>query len=117
MNDSKIKRVDVTPEAVELIEKLRSNHGELVFHQSGGCCDGSAPMCFPKSEFRVGDSDVHLGDIAGCGFYMSEGQFEYWKHTKLTIDAVPGRASGFSLEGTTGNKFITKSELLEEEDE
>jgi uncharacterized protein len=108
------KRLDVTPAAVDLIEKLRSIHGELMFHQSGGCCDGSAPMCFPKGEFRVGDSDVHLGDIAGCGFYMSESQFEYWKHTRLTIDVSPGRASGFSLEGSMGVKFVTLSELLEE---
>ena len=114
MSISSKNRVGVTQEAVNLIEELKNQHGELVFHQSGGCCDGSAPMCFLKNEFRIGEGDVHLGDIAGCGFYMSEGQFEYWKHTRLTIDAVPGRASGFSLEGTTRKKFITKSELLDE---
>jgi uncharacterized protein (DUF779 family) len=108
------KRLDVTPAAVELIEKIRSIHGDLMFHQSGGCCDGSAPMCYPKGEFRLGENEVHLGDIAGCGFYMSESQFEYWKYSKITLDVTPGRASGFSLEGSYGLRFVTKSELLED---
>jgi uncharacterized protein (DUF779 family) len=105
-------RLDVTPAAVELIEKIRSIHGDLMFHQSGGCCDGSAPMCYPKGEFRLGESEVHLGDIAGCGFYMSESQYEYWKYSRITLDVTPGRASGFSLEGSYGLRFVTKSELI-----
>lgn len=87
-----------------------------MFHQSGGCCDGSQPMCFPKGEFRTSDSDVLLGEIAGCGFYMSRDQFEYWKHTQLTIDITPGRGSSFSLEIPLGIRFITKSRLYTAEE-
>lgn len=89
-------RVNVTDEAAKVIDQLRSKHGELMFHQSGGCCDGSSPMCYPKGEFMVGLSDVWLGEIAGCDFYMAKDQFEYWKHTELTIDVVPGRGASFS---------------------
>ena len=86
----------------------------MLFHQSGGCCDGSAPMCFPANEFIVGTSDVRLGTIAGVPFYMSESQFEYWKNTQLIIDAVPGTGGMFSLEGPTGLRFLTRSRLFED---
>jgi uncharacterized protein (DUF779 family) len=102
-----VERVDLTSAAAELIRKLKIIHGELMFHQSGGCCDGSAPMCYPRGEFKVGQEDVFLGSIAGCPFYMSGPQFEYWKHTHLTIDVVPGRGSGFSVEAPEGVRFLT----------
>ena len=108
------ERVAVTTAAAMLIRDLRAAHGELLFHQSGGCCDGSAPMCFPLGEFIVGDNDVHLGDIGGVPFYMGAAQFEYWRHTHLTIDVVPGRGSGFSLEAPHGVRFLTRSRLLTE---
>jgi uncharacterized protein (DUF779 family) len=107
-----VDRVTVTPEAVALIEKLRAIHGDLIFHQSGGCCDGSAPMCYPKGEFRVGGQDVRLGSIAGCDFFMGAAQFEYWQHTQLIIDVVPGRGSGFSLEAPEGVRFLTRSRVF-----
>lgn len=110
-------RVSCTPAAAALIEKLRSIHGcELMFHQSGGCCDGSAPMCYPAGEFRIGQADVLLGSIAGCDFYMGAEQFEYWRHTQLIIDAVPGRGSGFSLEAPEGLRFLTRSRLLTDDE-
>ena len=105
--------MSATAKAVALINQLRAQHGELIFHQSGGCCDGSAPMCFPKGELYLDDSDVLLGTIADCSFYMSRDQFEYWKHTQLTIDVVEGRGASFSLEIPLGVRFITKSTLLE----
>ena len=100
--------------ALALIEKLKAMHGDLMFHQSGGCCDGSSPMCFPRGEFLVGDSDVQLGEIGGTPFYMSKSQFEYWKHTELTIDVVPGRGGMFSLEGSDGVRFLTRSRMFSE---
>ncbi len=107
-----VRRVDVTAEAAALIRDLRAEHGPLLFHQSGGCCDGSAPMCFPLSEFRVGARDVRLGEIEGCPFYMGAEQFEYWKHTQLIIDVVPGRGAGFSLEAPRGVRFLTRSRVF-----
>jgi hypothetical protein len=107
-----VQRVLATDSALELIEALKAEHGPLMFHQSGGCCDGSAPMCFPLGEFLVGDSDVKLGEIGGCPFYMSGAQFEYWRHTQLIIDVVPGRGGMFSLEGRTGRRFLTRSRLF-----
>ena len=107
-------RVGVTPAAASLIQTLRSEHGELLFHQSGGCCDGSAPMCYPAGEFQVGTGDVLLGEIEGCPVYMGAAQFEYWRHTHLTIDVVRGRGSGFSLEAPGGVRFLTRSRLLTE---
>jgi uncharacterized protein (DUF779 family) len=92
-----VERVTATSTAIALIARLRERHGELLFHQSGGCCDGSAPMCYPAGEFRTGPQDVLLGEIAGCPFYMSTAQFELWAHTQLIIDVVPGRGAGFSL--------------------
>lgn len=106
------RRVDVTAEAVDLIRDLVRDHGALMFHQSGGCCDGSAPMCFMLGEFKVGGQDVLLGEIEGCPFYMSASQYEYWKHTHLTIDVVPGRGSGFSLEAPRGVRFLTRSRVF-----
>jgi uncharacterized protein (DUF779 family) len=111
-----VDRVDITPAAVALVERLRARHGPLMFHQSGGCCDGSAPMCFPAGEFAVGPSDVLLGEVAGCGFWMSAAQFEYWSHTHLTVDVVPGRGAGFSLEAPEGLRFLVRSRLLTEQE-
>ena len=111
-----VERVSVTEAAAALIESLKARHGLLLFHQSGGCCDGSAPMCFPRGEFRVGGSDVLLGEIGGCPFYMSAAQFEYWAHTHLTIDVVPGRGASFSLEAPEGVRFLTRSRLFTEEE-
>jgi uncharacterized protein (DUF779 family) len=105
-------RVSVTPEAAALLRRLREEHGPLVFHQSGGCCDGSSPMCYPRGDFRVGDRDVYLGAIADVPFYIGGQQFEYWRHTHLTIDVVPGRGGGFSLEAPTGYRFLTRSRLF-----
>ena len=89
-----VERVLVTDTALELIEKLTRTHGKLMFHQSGGCCDGSSPMCYPAGEFRVGGNDTYLGEIGGCPVYMDADQFAYWKHTQLIIDVVPGRGGG-----------------------
>lgn len=107
-----IERVLVTPEAESVIESLRAEHGELMFHQSGGCCDGSSPMCYPQGDFRMGSRDVYMGRIAGCPFYMGADQFEYWKHTQLTIDVVPGRGGGFSLEAPRGVRFLVRSRVF-----
>ena len=107
-------RVSATPQALELIERLKAQHGELLFHQSGGCCDGSAPMCFSRGEFFVGDADVQLGEIGGVPFYMSRSQFAYWEHTHLIIDAIPGNGGMFSLERPTGLRFLTRSRLYED---
>ena len=105
-------RLDATPAALDLIAKLQAQHGDLMFHQSGGCCDGSAPMCFPAGEFKVGAADVLLGHIANCPFYMSAAQFEYWQHTHLTLDVTPGRGASFSLEIPEGVRFIIRSRLF-----
>lgn len=109
-------RVTATPATLALITTLRQQHGELMFHQSGGCCDGSSPMCYPLGEFRIGDSDVKLGEIGGCPFYMSRSQFEYWQHTQLIIDVVKGRGGMFSLEGPEGVRFLTRSRLFTDEE-
>jgi uncharacterized protein (DUF779 family) len=110
------KQVLASEAALALIDKLRAQHGELMFHQSGGCCDGSSPMCFPLGDFLVGDSDVKLGEIGGAPFYISKPQFEYWKHTQLTIDVVPGRGGMFSLEGPEGLRFLVRSRLFTDEE-
>ena len=109
-------RVSATPEATALIKRLVAQHGPLMFHQSGGCCDGSAPMCFARGEFLLGDADVLLGEIAWQPFYMSRSQFAYWEHTHLLIDAVPGGGGMFSLEGPTGMRFLTRSRLYTDEE-
>ena len=107
-----IPRVRITPEAAAVADQLREKHGELMFHQSGGCCDGSSPMCYPKGEFMVGSSDVWLGDVAGCDFYMAKDQFEFWQHTELTIDVTKGRGASFSLEIPLGLRFVTRSRVF-----
>ena len=112
------ERVALTPAAEELLVTLTAMHGPLMFHQSGGCCDGSAPMCYPYGDFKLGGSDVHLADLAvpgleePIGFYMSASQYEYWKHTHLTVDVVKGRGSGFSVEAPEGVRFLIRSRLL-----
>ena len=113
------ERVAVTDAAATMVRQLTVQHGPLMFHQSGGCCDGSAPMCYPVGMFITGPSDVQLGTIdVGLDdpveIYMSESQFEYWKYTHLTIDLVPGRGAGFSVEGPTGMRFLIRSRMLTE---
>jgi hypothetical protein len=110
-------RVLVTPAAEALIDLLRDEHGPLMFHQSGGCCDGSSPMCFAAGEFKVGTNDVWLGRIHGCNFFMSASQFEYWKHTQLTVDVTKGRGASFSLEIPHGVRFLIRSRLFTKEEE
>src|SRR5215213_8369713 len=107
-----ISRVKVTEAAKKLIAELRAKHGALMFHQSGGCCDGSSPMCYEAGEFLVGRNDVWLGQIDGCDFYMAKDQFEFWQHTELTIDVTPGRGASFSLEIPLGVRFVTKSRVF-----
>ena len=111
-----VERVKATEAAVELIRKLRAAHGPLLFHQSGGCCDGSAPMCYPADEFKIGARDVWLGEIEGTPVYIGGSQFELWKHTQLIIDAVPGRGAGFSLEAPEGYRFLTRSRVFTDEE-
>jgi uncharacterized protein len=113
---ARISRVAVSAEAQALLHKLAALHGPLVFHQSGGCCDGSSPMCYPRREFRIGQRDVYLGTIANVPFYIGGEQFEYWQHTHLTIDIVPGRGSGFSVESPEGVRFLTRSRLFSDEE-
>lgn len=110
------KRILATPEALQLIEELRQEFGNLVFHQSGGCCDGSSPMCFQIDDFKIGYSDVGLGYVDGVAFWMSKDQFEYWKHTQLTLDVVEGRGASFSLEIPKGKRFLIRSRLFTEEE-
>jgi uncharacterized protein (DUF779 family) len=111
------KRVLVSDEAREVIDQLREQHGPLMFHQSGGCCDGSSPMCYPEGEFKLGRSDVKIGEIHGVPFYIERQQFEYWKHTQLTVDVKPGRGSSFSLEIPLGVRFIVDSRIYTEAEE
>ncbi|MFU1795623.1 DUF779 domain-containing protein [Paenibacillus azoreducens] len=115
--DGGVRKVIATDAALELIELLKKKHGPLMFHQSGGCCDGSSPMCFPAGEFLVGESDVRMGEIGGAPFYMSKAQYEYWKYTQLIIDVVPGRGGMFSLEGPEGKRFLTRSRIFSEEEQ
>jgi uncharacterized protein (DUF779 family) len=110
-------RVALTPAASALLDELAARHGPLLFHQSGGCCDGSSPMCYPRDDFRVGGSDVYLGDVDGTPFYMGLSQWEYWKHTHLTVDVVAGRGSGFSVEAPEGVRFLIRSRLFTEDEE
>lgn len=116
------RRVDVTSAAVDLLRTMTVRHGPLMFHQSGGCCDGSSPMCFPDGDFILSDADIHLGDLAVPGFdrpvpfWMSVVQYEYWKHTHLTVDVVKGRGSGFSVEAPEGVRFMIRSRLLTDDE-
>lgn len=109
-----IPRILALPAAVELIAELKQRHGELMFHQSGGCCDGSQPMCFEKGEFRLGYSDVCIGEVEGVEFWMAKDQFEYWKHTQLILDVTNGRGSSFSLEIPLGKRFFIHSKVFED---
>ena len=111
-NETSVDQVIATSAAVDLIAKIRAKHGPVLFHQSGGCCDGSSPMCYPVGDFIVGDRDVRLGEIAAAPFYISAPQFEYWKHTQLIIDVVEGRGGMFSLENGEGIRFLTRSRLF-----
>jgi uncharacterized protein (DUF779 family) len=111
-----IERVAISDAARALVVKLQSAHGPLLFHQSGGCCDGSAPMCFPRGEFKIGARDVLLGLVAECPFYIGAAQFELWEHTHLTVDVVEGRGSGFSLEAPLGVRFLTRSRVLTDDE-
>jgi uncharacterized protein (DUF779 family) len=108
------QQVVATDLAIDLIRRLHGKHGPLMFHQSGGCCDGSSPMCYPRGEFLVGDSDVQLGEVDGEPFYMSRSQFEYWKHTQLTLDVVPGRGGMFSLDNAEGVRFLIRSRIFDD---
>ena len=110
------QQVTATLAALHLIEKLRTRHGPLLFHQSGGCCDGSSPICFAQGDFIAGDRDVQLGETGGAPFYISPSQFEYWKHTQLIIDVVPGRGGMFSLENGEGVRFLVRSRLFTDEE-
>jgi uncharacterized protein (DUF779 family) len=110
------ERVAITDEAVKIVEQLKSKYGELIFHQSGGCCDGSAPMIFEKEDMYLDDSDILLGQLVGVNYYMNEDQFEYWRHTHLTVDVTEGRGSSFSLEIPLGVRFIIQSRVLTEEE-
>lgn len=112
----KTKRILITKEAALLVHQLKNRFGELMFHQSGGCCDGSQPMCFEKGEFKIGNSDVCLGTVEDSEFWMSKDQYDYWKHTQLTIDITEGRGSSFSLEIPLGYRFIIKSRLFTEDE-
>lgn len=111
-----LERVSVTEAAAKVIERLRDKHGELMFHQSGGCCDGSAPMCFLAGEFRLGGRDLYLGDIHGCGFYMHADQFEYYKNSHTTVDVVEGRGASFSLEIPLGVRFLIRTHIFSDEE-
>ena len=122
MAETQQSRVEVTGEAADLLRRLTEGHGPVMFHQSGGCCDGSSPMCYPAGEFLTGDADVHLGDLDVPGVaepvpvWMSKAQYEYWKHTHLTIDVVKGRGSGFSLEAPEGVRFLIRSRLMTQDE-
>jgi uncharacterized protein len=110
-------RVSATAAALELIGELAARHGPLLFHQSGGCCDGSSPMCLPRGELLIAEQDVLLGEIGGQPFYMGAAQFERWQHTHLVIDVIDGRGGMFSLEGPLGRRFLTRSRLYTAEEE
>ena len=111
-----VERVSVTDKARAVIDRLREQHGDLMFHQSGGCCDGSAPMCFAKGEFLIGSRDLCLGEIHGCNFYMAADQFEYYKNSQITVDVSAGRGSSFSLEIPLGLRFMAISRILSDEE-
>ncbi|MGW6201403.1 DUF779 domain-containing protein [Kribbella sp. NPDC055110] len=117
-----VEKVLLTDEAAQWLRRLTGMHGPLMFHQSGGCCDGSSPMCYPDGEFRTGSADVQLGDLVvdgvddPIGFWMSANQYEYWKHTQLTVDVVKGRGSGFSVEAPEGIRFLIRSRLFTDQE-
>lgn len=109
-------RVTATEDALKLLSDIRLDHGEVLFHQSGGCCDGSSPMCYPKGDFNIGASDVQLGEIDGTPFYISGPQFEAWRHTQLILDVVEGRGGMFSLDNGREKRFLTRSRLFSDEE-
>ena len=109
-------QVEATPAALTLIEQLKHKHGAIMFHQSGGCCDGSSPMCYPAGDLYLGDQDVLIGTLDEAPFYISRPQFEYWKHTQLILDVVPGRGGMFSLEGPEGVRFLTRSRVFTQDE-
>jgi len=109
-------RVQATDKALDLIRTLQGEHGEILFHQSGGCCDGSSPMCYGVGDYMISDADVKLGEVGGVPFYMSPSQFEYWKHTALTLDVVPGRGGMFSLENGREVRFHIRSRIFTDEE-
>ncbi|NHZ65466.1 DUF779 domain-containing protein [Massilia genomosp. 1] len=111
-----LSRVVATDAARAMIDELRARHGPLMFFQSGGCCDGSAPMCYPDGEFNISDTDVHVGEINGAAFYMGRDQFAYWEHTQLIIDVVAGNGGMFSLDNGTGRRFLTRSRLFTDDE-
>ncbi|NRD21468.1 DUF779 domain-containing protein [Winogradskyella eckloniae] len=111
-----MKRIEITDKAREVVKQLKEKHGALIFHQSGGCCDGSAPMIFEKEDMYLDESDILLGQIEGVNFYMNQDQFEYWKHTHLTVDVTEGRGASFSLEIPLGLRFLIRSRLLTTEE-
>jgi uncharacterized protein len=110
------EQVIATPKAAALMQRLSAQHGPLMFHQSGGCCDGSSPMCYPQGEFMVGDSDIQIGTLNDAPFYMSRSQFEYWKHTQIVLDVVPGMGGMFSLENGEGVRFLIRSRVFTDEE-
>ncbi|MFD2923585.1 DUF779 domain-containing protein [Halobacillus naozhouensis] len=111
-----VERVTATDDALQLIETLKGKHGPLMFHQSGGCCDGSSPMCYPEGDLITGTQDVLLGEIGETPFYIHKKQYDYWKHTQLIIDVVDGRGGMFSLEGVEGKRFLTRSRAFTDEE-
>lgn len=111
-----VERVIATDAALQLIEKLKERHGPVMFHQSGGCCDGSSPMCYPDGDLIIGNQDILLGHIGGSPFYMHKNQYDYWKHTQIIIDVVDGRGGMFSLEGVEGKRFLSKSRAFTKEE-
>ncbi|RPD98182.1 DUF779 domain-containing protein [Aureibaculum marinum] len=111
-----MQRVTITEKAAKVLEQLKAKHNELIFHQSGGCCDGSAPMLLEKEDFYIDESDVLLGEVSGVSFYMNQDQFEYWKHTHLTVDITEGRGASFSLEIPLELRFLIHSRLLTDEE-
>ena len=111
-----VARVIATDSALELMATLQGKHGPLMFFQSGGCCDGSSPLCYALGEFQVSDDDVYLGDLAGTPFYMGHAQFEYWRHTQLIIDVVAGMGGMFSLDNGSGKRFLTRSRLFTDDE-
>jgi len=108
----KLLRVTATQTAIDFIDEIKSEYGEILFHQSGGCCDGSSPMCYPISDFKIGNNDVKLGEISGVPVYISGSQFEVWKHTQLILDVVPGRGGMFSLDNGREKRFLTRSRVF-----
>lgn len=105
-------RVTASPEAYALINEIRADHGDILFHQSGGCCDGSSPMCYPVGDFKIGQSDVCLGELDGAQVWISGPQFEVWKHTQLILDVVPGRGGMFSLDNGREKRFLSRSRVF-----